>query len=116
MPITVTTIEVSGGVTGTLWMPAVTGWKQVEARYTYRDDGQPFAPRADSLREALEDTISRNDGDFQGGKLTGDTRIVIRRRAGNRTVSRVLYVDQFPQALAEIVDFGVYSYDGESEE
>lgn len=110
-----TTIEIHGGVTGTLWMPAITGWVGgLSERYTLRRDAGPWERRVESLREALEDFAQRHDGDFQtSSKLTGDTTITIKGTRGNRTVSRLYGVERFANALADLVDFDVYSYDGQ---
>lgn len=111
-----TTIEVRGAVCGTLWMPPVTGWIETRKRYTLRGEDKPFAPRVESIREALERTAA-NDGDFQtAGKLTGDSYFEVVRRNGNRTVSRSYSVMEFPVALREIVDNSVYSTDGDADE
>src|SRR6185436_18395071 len=89
---TSTIIEVRGGVCGTLWMPPVTGWREVRARYTLRGPDAPFAPRVESIREALERTAA-DAGDFQtAGKLTADTSFTVEKQRGNRRVSRTYYV------------------------
>lgn len=109
---TTTTIEVHGAICGTLWMPPVTGWRETSMRFTLRGPDAPFAPRVDSIREALEKTAA-DDGDFQtAGKLTGDTSFTVERRNGRRCVRRTYYATDFPVALAEIVDADVFSYDG----
>ena len=112
-----TTITVTGGVTGTLWMPAIQGWRGTERRFAYRrDNGGPWEPRVESLKQALE-AVAADDGDFQtAGRLTADTRITVTRTEGRRSVSRRLYVEQFPRALKDLVDFDVYSYDAEDAE
>jgi len=113
---TSTIIEVRGGVCGTLWMPPVTGWREVRARYTLRGPDAPFAPRVESIREALERTAA-DDGDFQtAGKLTGDTSFTVERRDGRRCIRRTYCVTDFPIALTEIVDADVFSYDGNDED
>jgi hypothetical protein len=106
------TIEVHGAVCGTLWMPPVVGWKEVRTRFTLRGQNQPFAPRVESIREALE-RAARDDGNFQtAGRLTADSGFTIERTVGNRTVRRLYFVEQFPEALRDLVNTEVYGTDG----
>jgi hypothetical protein len=71
---------VSGGICGDLWWPQVLGGKTFRANLRGlmnewdRHDCDTFA-------ECLESLLMENDGDFQGGKFTADTEIVIIRKA-----------------------------------
>lgn len=97
------TIEVSGAVCGTLWMPACKGWREERSLYTLRGE-QPFRPRVESIREALERTAAK-DGDFQtAGKLTADTIFSVTSGTGRRRITKTYSVLDFPSALADIVD------------
>jgi hypothetical protein len=81
---------VSGGICGSLWMPAVEGGKpfRVSLRGPWGIMDRFTEPV--SFRDALLCYLSENGGDFQNPEFTADTRIcVIRKRndgAGRYTV------------------------------
>jgi hypothetical protein len=104
----------SGGITGTTWMPQVMG--VIPFRKSLRG---PFGLMGRSSgRESFEDTLSlalsENGGDFQCAEFTSDTEIVIVRRrvdGPGRYTNRVKTIqlsDRFP----DIVNRDVFTSDG----
>lgn len=80
-PFRTTEAYVSGGICGSLWMPAVLGG--IPLRANLRDHWgimDRFTEPA-SFRDALDSLLMEKGGDFQNPQFTADTRLcVIRRR------------------------------------
>jgi len=113
-----TTVTIQGAVMGTLWWPPVLGAREERSTFTLRGPDRPFYPRVESIREAVERTAAK-DGDFQeGGRLTADTYITVRRECGRgrRIVERTWGVLEFEQALKDFIAPDVYASDFFGEE
>ena len=73
---------VSGGVCGTLWLPAVKGGapfrKDARGPWGFYQEGDGW-----SFRDALDSLLRRIGGDFQNAKFTADTYFRLERRTAN---------------------------------
>lgn len=84
-----TSFEIVGAVTGELWWPiGEPAYKDVVYSFR-RGEQRPFLAGHDTLREAVESLMRREDGDFStAGRLTADTFLVATRRTANRETRR----------------------------
>ena len=71
------TVTLVGAIEGTIWMPAVTAQKPVQADLT-RIASTYVNATGSGLVEAARSLC--DDGDFQSARLTGDSFIVIEHR------------------------------------
>lgn len=97
---------ISGGICGSMWMPAVTGG--IPFRVSLKGPFglmERFAEPA-SFRDALSSLLSEKGGDFQDPHFTADTRIVVIRKRHNGPAHYDVHVwERELTDLPTVVDF-----------
>lgn len=105
-------LTLSGGITGTMWMPACQGAVSFKLNLS-REIGR-FTEKP-TLREALSHVLMEKGGDFQDSAYTADTCLTVTARKTNRVKSRTWGITSFP-SVADMVNADVYYSDFDSEE
>ena len=95
--------RISGYLVGTIWMPRVECWKDVNFIFQREHTTEPFKRVCDDLRDAMLQIT--NDGDFQSCAVAGGILRVInvRQRGQGRVIREKVYdLARFP-SVADMV-------------
>ena len=103
----------SGGICGTMWMPAVVGG--FPHKVSLRGHGGIMDAYSETVTfaEALDGELTRKGGDFQNAKFTADTEIVIIRRRilGNGRYELHTRTLDLARIAPDLVDADTYTSD-----
>lgn len=95
-----TTYTILGAVEGSLWWPVgEPAQKPISYSFKRSETPPPFVNSAETLREAVEQLMTAEGGDFSDApRLTADTFLLVRHDSpsGRRTVSRWFDLTRFP--------------------
>jgi hypothetical protein len=97
-----TTFSIRGTLVGELWWP--TGAPAYKAAsFTFsRVQDRPFVEHCDTIRQAVESLMRREDGDFStAARLSADSYLAITHRTARRETTRYFGLDRF----ASIADY-----------
>ena len=90
-------VQISGVIAGTIWMPACLCWKNFSQKFT--PDNKPFSREWNGLPDALQEIT--NDGDFSSCGVVDAYLVATYRVADNRVVMVQGEINLNAKALAD---------------